>query len=144
MVGLRYKKADLHVHTPASKCFYEADKNITPEEFVDYAISQGIEVMAITDHNSAKWIDDIKNAAIGKNITIFPGVEVSVDEGFHIIGIFDIDKDSNHINNLLLSGLGYKLEELGLIEKINAEGIVFVNPTRVLYACISIDMLKNY
>ncbi len=113
MVGLRYKKADLHVHTPASNCFYEADKNITPEEFINYAIKQGIEVMAITDHNSAKWIDDIKKAAVGKEITIFPGVEISVDESFHVIGIFDVNKDSNHVNNLLLSGLGYKLEELG-------------------------------
>ncbi len=113
MVGLRYKKTDLHVHTPASACFYKEDQGITPEEFVDHAIAQGIEVMAITDHNSGEWIDKIKEATIGKDITIFPGVEISVDDGFHIIGIFDIDKDSNHVNNLLLSGLGYKLEELG-------------------------------
>ena len=126
MVGLSYKKTDLHVHTPASTCFYEVDKNITPEEFIDFAINQGIEVMAITDHNSAEWIDKIKKAAIGKNITIFPGVEVSVKEGFHIIALFEIDKDCKYVNDFLMSGLQYKSNELGnsSIKKQYAEEVI--------------------
>ena len=116
MKGLKYKKADLHVHTPASKCFFKKHSNVTPDEFVDYAIEQGIEVMAITDHNSAAWVDKIKKAAEGKNITIFPGVEIGAKDGFHVVGIFDIDKDTTYIDDLLRAGLGYKAAELGKSE----------------------------
>ena len=56
--GLLFKKFDLHVHTPASDCF--TDKKIKPEDIVNIAIKKGLDAIAITDHNSGEWIDEIK------------------------------------------------------------------------------------
>ncbi|MBU0515443.1 MAG: PHP domain-containing protein, partial [Proteobacteria bacterium] len=61
--GLRLVKADLHVHTPASSCFRG---EITPEDLVESAVSAGLEALAITDHNTGAWIDQIKDAARDK------------------------------------------------------------------------------
>lgn len=97
--GLYFKKVDLHVHTPASNCF--GDKTITPEDIVESALSKGLDAIAITDHNTGEWIDKVKEIAKDNNLTVFPGVEITVSEGFHILAIFDIDKGTEDINNFL-------------------------------------------
>lgn len=72
--GLKYKKMDLHVHTPASHDF--KNKEITPEQIVKHCQNIGLDAIAITDHNTGEYIDKIKGVAKGK-LTIFPGVEIS-------------------------------------------------------------------
>jgi len=97
--GLSFKKMDLHVHTPASKCFL--NKKITPEEFVKAALDAGMKAIAITDHNTGEWIDKTKEAASNTDLIVFPGVEITVSEGFHILALFDVDKGKDHVVWLL-------------------------------------------
>jgi peptidoglycan hydrolase CwlO-like protein len=98
--GLQFRKVDLHVHTPASKCF--KDKSITAQDIVHYAINKaGLSAIAITDHNTAQWIDDVKEAAKGTSLTVFPGVEISLSEGYHVLAIFDVDKSRADVENFL-------------------------------------------
>ena len=59
MTGLQLYKFDLHTHTPASKCYL--DKTHTPEQIVQAAMDQGLAAIAITDHNTADWIDRMKD-----------------------------------------------------------------------------------
>src|SRR5688572_25938575 len=98
MSGLQYKKLDLHTHTPASKCYKYPDH--TPEQIVREAIDKGLHAIAITDHNTAEWIDKIKEAATGTSLIIFPGVEVSMED-CHLVALFDPGKDQKHIENFL-------------------------------------------
>jgi hypothetical protein len=99
MPGLQYYKIDLHTHTPASKCYRH--KQHTAEEIVKAASDKGLHAIAITDHNTAEWIDQMKEAAKGTDLVIFPGVEISMSSGFHIVAIFDPDVDRKHIENFL-------------------------------------------
>ncbi len=99
--GLIYRKIDLHVHTPESDCF--PDKSITPEDIVNKSIKEGLEAIAITDHNSGAWIDRVKNAAKNR-LVVFPGVEITTTAGersIHIVAVFYRDKSSKDIENLL-------------------------------------------
>lgn len=99
--GLSFKKLDLHIHTPASKCFAG---HCTPEDIVAAALTQGLDAIAITDHNTAKWVDLVIQAADGTPLTVFPGVEISCTGGkksIHILAIFDPSKTSKHIEALL-------------------------------------------
>lgn len=59
--GMRFRRLDLHIHTPASACFIEPD--VTPGMIVQQAIGAGMEAIAITDHNSGEWVDRVKAAA---------------------------------------------------------------------------------
>ncbi|HEY8889654.1 MAG TPA: PHP domain-containing protein [Clostridium sp.] len=113
--GLLFKKVDLHTHTPESKCF--KNKNITPQEFVNAAINKKLSAIAITDHNTGKWIDKAKEAAISKPLTIFPGVEITVSPGIHIIAILDENKGTEDIQNLL-GALKIPAEEQGQSDAI--------------------------
>lgn len=99
MPGLKFQKLDLHVHTPASKCYRQRDH--TPEQIVQAALDRGLAAIAITDHNTAEWIDPMKRAAAGTGLVIFPGVEISMSEGFHLVALFDPGAGQEHVKGFL-------------------------------------------
>lgn len=99
--GTRWFKCDLHLHTPASKCF--EDKTVTPEQWVDKAIEKGLQCVAVTDHNSGQWIDKIKIAAQDKDLFVFPGVEITCDTSkVHLLVLFETSKTSNDVNDFII------------------------------------------
>ena len=112
--GLKFHKIDLHIHTPASKCF--ADKNVTPAKIVETALAKGLSAIAITDHNTGAWIDLVKEEGSRKGLVVFPGVEISAAGGgegtIHIMGIFDASKGTKDIENLL-GNLGITPDKYG-------------------------------
>lgn len=108
--GLNFCKVDLHVHTPQSECFL--DKSVTPEMIVDQALKVGMKAIAITDHNSGDAVDGIKAAAKDKGLVVFPGVEINIQPGVHVLAIFPEDKTSSNVNDLL-QDLGLGTEKRG-------------------------------
>ncbi len=73
--------ADLHIHTTAS------DGACTPRQVANLARAAGLEIIAITDHDS---IDGLENPGLD-GLEIIPGVELSASfEGreVHILGYF--------------------------------------------------------
>jgi len=97
--GLFFRNVDLHVHTPASNCFLE--KDVTPQDIVDQAIEAGMQAIAITDHNTGEWIDAVKDAAIESELVVFPGVEITVQPGVHVVAIFPETCNGADVTDLL-------------------------------------------
>ena len=105
--GSEWRKWDLHIHTPAS------DGNGSPDEIVEKAIEQGLSVIAITDHHCADYIDKVKNAAEGKNISVISGIEFRSEYGsksVHFIAYFPdyygtTQLNSQSLHDLILSKL---------------------------------------
>lgn len=64
---------DLHVHTTAS----DGDKRT--KELVDYAIEKGIDVIAITDHDTVEGVEEAINYSKDKNIMVIPGIEFDAE-----------------------------------------------------------------
>ena len=83
---------DLHVHSPASSD-YHGDREVSPHAFVSAFVNRGIDMIAITDHNTGTYVDkaiearDEIAAQEGKNITVLPGVELYVSPGIHLLAI---------------------------------------------------------
>ena len=111
--GARWWKFDFHTHTPASDDF--VDKKVTYESWLKAFMKEKIDCVAITDHNSGEWIDDLKQAL--KNIKdknpdwyqplyLFPAVEISTYDDVHVLAIFGCDKNENYIDQLL-GAVGY-------------------------------------
>lgn len=99
--GTRWFKCDLHLHTPASQCFQE--QSITAVQWVEKAIEQGLDCVAITDHNTGEWVDAIKQAAIGTSLTVFPGVEITCDPSkIHLLILFNVDKTTEYVNDFII------------------------------------------
>jgi len=79
-------KADLHLHTTAS------DGRLEPKEIVSLAIKVGLDVIAITDHDTIDGVVPALTAASGSHsLTVIPGVEINTDVArgeVHILGYF--------------------------------------------------------
>ena len=113
--GARWWKFDIHAHTPASKD-YGKGKNqtsfqeLSPKEWLLNYMQADIDCIAITDHNTGEWIDPIKKALDElesekpegfRPLHVFPGVEISVYGGVHLLAIFECDKTTSDIDSLL-------------------------------------------
>ncbi|MBR4800373.1 MAG: PHP domain-containing protein [Clostridia bacterium] len=75
-------KADLHTHTTAS------DGSMTPTKVVDWAKKGGLDVVAITDHDTVAGLAEGKKRAEEVGIKFVPGVELSTFAvcEIHILG----------------------------------------------------------
>jgi PHP family Zn ribbon phosphoesterase len=100
VIGTRWYKCDFHIHTSASECFVDDNKSIG--DLIDYAIEKKIECLAITDHNSPEMINDAIEYSKDKEITVFPGVELTCDTSkIHVLVLFDIDKNRDDVFSFL-------------------------------------------
>ena len=83
MITLR---AELHVHTVLSPC---ADVEMIPPLIIEKAVADGINLIAITDHNATANIAAVRSAAQGTDVTVLPGMELQTAEEIHVICLFD-------------------------------------------------------
>lgn len=103
--GSRWWKFDFHTHTPASSDYGKgpdsaaqaALKARPPTEWLLDFMRQKVDCVAITDHNTANGVQPVRDAYAAlareqhpdfREITIFPGVELSVGR-VHYLAIFD-------------------------------------------------------
>lgn len=99
--GARWYKCDLHLHTTASRCFQ--DREVTAQQWVDRAIEQRLDCVAVTDHNSPNGIEEIQEIAKETKLTIFPGVEITCDSSkVHLLIIFDPSKKAADVGDFLI------------------------------------------
>jgi histidinol phosphatase-like PHP family hydrolase len=93
-----FKKFDLHIHTPSSLCY--SDVTVRPEQIVEDAIATGLDAIGITDHNTARGIDEIRRVSDKTKLAVFPGIELTT-KGGHFLAIFEIDTPVIKIDKLL-------------------------------------------
>ncbi|AKG92432.1 putative metal-dependent phosphoesterases {PHP family} [Geoglobus ahangari] len=75
-------KIDFHVHT-----IYSGDSIITPKLLVKASLKSGLNGVAITDHNTTKGIQKVKDFLKNADLTIIDGIEIQTRVG-DIIGLF--------------------------------------------------------
>ncbi len=130
-------KADLHIHTTAS------DGAMSPTKIVQWAKKSGIEVMAITDHDTVDGLDEAKDEAKRVGIRFVGGIELSAysNTEIHVLG-YNVDyKNPSFIDEL--EGvqnyriqrnirIGQRLKELGIALDFDfeAKGIGRMNIAR--------------
>ncbi|WP_210340878.1 TrlF family AAA-like ATPase [Alkalicoccobacillus gibsonii] len=102
MVGNKWFKCDLHLHTPASLCF--RDKNVTAEEWITRCVEQELKCVAITDHNTGESIDAYKKVGKDNGIIVFPGVELTYGpNGVHLLILFPLEFTTQDVEDFLIS-----------------------------------------
>lgn len=115
--GSRWWKFDFHTHTPASRDtpWHTQSLTLSPEDWLLKYMAAEIDCVAVTDHNSGAWIDTLKTAYaemkgasdLGlppdgfRELTLFPGVEISVQGGVHLLALFGPEATTSHIDTLL-------------------------------------------
>jgi predicted metal-dependent phosphoesterase TrpH len=70
-------RAELHVHTVLSPC---AEVEMIPPLIVQQALENGINIIAITDHNATANIQAVQQAAQGTDLIVLPGMECKLSK----------------------------------------------------------------
>ena len=78
--------AELHLHTVVSPC---ASVEMIPPLIVQEALARGINLIAVTDHNSTANVAAVQQAAVGTALTVLPGMELQTLEEVHLLCLFD-------------------------------------------------------
>ena len=76
---------DLHTHSNCS------DGSLTPAELVARAAAAGVDVLALTDHDTTAGLDEARRAAAACGIRLVPGVELSASwraQAIHVLGLW--------------------------------------------------------
>lgn len=78
--------AELHVHTVLSPC---SEIEMLPPLIVQEAVSRGIRMIGITDHNASANVEAVQQAAKDHDLIVLPGMEVQTLEEVHMLCLFD-------------------------------------------------------
>ncbi|MBI4495769.1 MAG: PHP domain-containing protein [Deltaproteobacteria bacterium] len=82
---LREFRADLHIHSCLSPC---ASLDLSPRKIVRQAQAAGLDMIAVTDHNSARNTPAILRLGEARGLAVIPGMEVQTREEIHLLTLF--------------------------------------------------------
>lgn len=82
-------RADLHIHTCLSPC---GSLDMSPAVIVDTALARGLDIIAITDHNSTLQCTEIQMLGAESGLTVFAGAEVCTREEAHCLALFGTEE----------------------------------------------------
>ena len=140
------KIIDLHIHSTMS------DGTLTPYEIVDEAANNGVNTIAIADHDTVDaYTDELFEYAKEKEINIIKAVEISTKMnkvGIHVLG-YNFDINNGDLKSKLFSlrnarhdylyNVNNKLSELGYVLNVNELDKI----DAVTKAHIALDIVDN-
>lgn len=80
---------DLHIHSALSPC---GDEDMTPNNIVNMALLNGLNIIALSDHNTCGNVRAASEVAQKAGIIFLPGMELETAEEIHVLCLFpDVD-----------------------------------------------------
>ena len=77
---------DLHIHSCLSPC---GSEDMTPNNIVNMACLLGLDVIAVSDHNSCKNLPAVCKLAQMRGLTVVPAMEACTAEEVHVLCLFE-------------------------------------------------------
>lgn len=76
---------DLHIHSALSPC---GEERMTPNNIVNMALVAGLELIALTDHNTCGNCRAAIEVGKRNGIAVIPGMELTTQEDAHVLCLF--------------------------------------------------------
>ncbi|HHV99547.1 MAG TPA: PHP domain-containing protein [Clostridiaceae bacterium] len=93
---------DLHIHSALSPC---ADNSMTPNNIVNMAHLKGLDVIAVTDHNSAENAQAVLKCAKKAGMVAVAGMEIETMEEIHVVCLFPGIEEAMHVQRIVYDSL---------------------------------------
>lgn len=112
---------DLHTHSSVS------DGQYPPAELVRLALEEGLDVLALTDHDTLEGLPEFTAAAAGTSLTAVPGVEISTKNdgpgSVHLL-VYGADPTSPVLQDLLRAmAESRRARAPRMVEQLRAHGL---------------------
>jgi len=78
--------ADLHIHSCLSPC---GSLRMSPRAIVDAAVESGVDLIALTDHNTCAMGPIVAHTAEKAGLAFLYGIELQTSEEVHLLAYFD-------------------------------------------------------
>lgn len=89
---------DLHIHSVLSPC---SDILMTPNNLLNMSNLKGLDIIAITDHNSLKQLKIIDEISKSYQILLIYGVEICLKNESHVLCYFKTLEDAMRFDSIL-------------------------------------------
>lgn len=93
---------DLHIHSCLSPC---GDMDMTPHSIAGMSYINGLDIIAVADHNTARNIRAVKKAAEEYGVFVMPAIEAESAENVHLLCLFPTVEAAEEMGLLLESHL---------------------------------------
>ncbi len=138
-------KADLHTHTVLSPC---GDLEMSPVNIVDRAITKGLDIIGITDHNTALQCQTVKNLAGPQGLFVLCGAEVTTKEEVHCLAFFEKSEQLNLFSQYIyehLADFPNDPEMFGYQVLVDENEMILDQPEKLLISAtdLSIEALEK-
>lgn len=101
-----------------------------PPLIVSRALEVGLDMIGITDHNSAENVAAMVKASEGSSLKVVPGIECESAEGVHLVCLFDTIEDTLAMQEFIYAALPSQLNKP---DAFGAQFVVSANGEFVRY-----------
>jgi predicted metal-dependent phosphoesterase TrpH len=120
---------DLHMHTNYS------DGRWPAEQLIDYLVTEGFDLVAVTDHDCVDTVSGIQQLAAQKNLPVLAGVEMSTEwkgKMGHVL-CYGFDPEHNYLSEVAASVANRQLENTRQVnEELQRKGYNFPRQEEIL------------
>lgn len=82
---------DLHIHSALSPC---AEDDMTPNNIVNMAQLNGLDIIAVCDHNTSLNARAACEVGAEAGLIVIPGMELTTSEEIHVVCLFPTPEDA--------------------------------------------------
>jgi len=111
---------DLHTHTTQS------DGRCTPQDLVARAVSAGVTVLSVTDHDTVAACEEVAASCAAAHVEFVPGIEITAVRGggdVHVLGYF-MEVASPALQTFLAAQRGQRVDRVRqILDRLKTLGI---------------------
>jgi 3',5'-nucleoside bisphosphate phosphatase len=140
---MRTYRADLHIHSCLSPC---GAPTMTPRGIVDAALAAGLDLIAVTDHNTAAMTPIVARVAEERGLSFLYGIELQTREDVHLLAYFDDEQTCRSFSDEIYALLPDSAEDpYGLGEQllVDADGTVLRREPKFLVNGLDLSFVES-
>ncbi|MDL2294871.1 hypothetical protein LJC60_09660 [Ruminococcaceae bacterium OttesenSCG-928-D13] len=133
---------DLHIHSCLSPC---ADDDMTPANIAGFAKLNGIDLIALADHNSALNLPAAKVACDAYGVRLLPAIEVNTEEEIHVLTYFKTVEAALEMGRLIwdaLPAFPYDKAIWGRQLAMDENDSIIAEPEKLFTGAAAIDLYR--